>query len=117
MRKFSYGIVFTVGFFIRQFLLPNPFAQLGIYGSIINMIMSVFIGCISYFIVGRLYDKYSAPVIGSILYTFVYAVLVIELWLAFLFYPQKILIGIALGVTACVDGLVIKIIRRFFDVR
>ena len=74
-----YGIISLAGMFLRQFFLPNPFTNLfpnqG-YADIFNLFFGgVIIWFCAYFLTGRIYQKGEAPFIGSILYTFNYALI------------------------------------------
>ena len=70
-----YTFMVIISVFVRQFVLPNPFECLGDYAVLINWAASAVIGELSYIIVGKVYRKGSAPVIGSILYLFVYSMI------------------------------------------
>lgn len=72
-----YGLISALGIIIRQLYLPNPFESYGPAGELYNMILSAFIPPISYFIVGLIYQKWSAPAFGSFLYTIVYSAIVL----------------------------------------
>lgn len=79
-----YGIISLIGMLLRQFYLPNPFTNLfpnqG-YADIFNLFFGgVIIWFLAYFLTGRIYQKGEAPFIGSILYTFNYALITISFW-------------------------------------
>lgn len=68
-----YTVIVIASAFVRQFVLPNPFECLGDYAVLINWAASAVIGTLSYIIVGKIYRRGSAPVIGSILYLLVFS--------------------------------------------
>ena len=70
---------------VRQFVLPNPFECFGDQAILINWIAEPIIHAVAYGIVGLIYIRGSAPVLGSIAYLFVYAAIVGILWLCGLF--------------------------------
>ncbi len=112
MRKTIYIIIAFVGFMIRQFWLPNPFAPFGTYAELINLIVSGFLAIISYATVGTVYERNSIPFLGSILYLMVYCIYSAELWIAFRFYPNIFWVIIVLMLMIIGDALVIKMIRK-----
>lgn len=69
-----YYIFSVVGFVIRQFYLPNPFAPLGTNADGINLLFGGLLVPISYVMTGMIYQKGSEPAIGSILFFLVYMV-------------------------------------------
>ena len=71
--SFLYTVVVIASVFVRQFVLPNPFECFGVYAVLINEAATAVIGLIAYIIVGKIYRKGSAPVLGSILYLVVYS--------------------------------------------
>ena len=97
-----YVITSIVGSIIRTFLLPNPFVSLGNKAESINLIAGFIIPVIAYLSVGVFYTKGSAPVIGSMCFTIVYALIVgiihligvfnFRLWAIILFTVLYILI-------------------------
>ena len=85
-----YGIVSIMGSILRQVYLPNPFVNVfstqGI-ADLFNLVVgSVIIGFLSYFLTGCVYERGEAPAIGSLLYTFNYALI------TFSFYGISLLI-------------------------
>jgi uncharacterized membrane protein len=74
-----YGIVSIIGSILRQVYLTNPFV--GIFASqviadLFNLIIGgAIIGGLSYFLTGCIYERGEAPVVGSFLYTFNYALI------------------------------------------
>ena len=80
-----YKLVAIAGILIRQFCLPNPFECFGSSAELINLVAGGVLGMISYYLVGLIYEKGSAPVLGSILYSFVYTALTGALWLMGIF--------------------------------
>lgn len=69
-----YRIICLIGFFIRQFLLPNPFEHLGDISTIVNLIVGGVLIPLSYYITGLLYERGSDPVWGTILFNIVYII-------------------------------------------
>ncbi len=87
MKRFSfYGIISIIGYFIRTFLLPNPFVSMGDRAVIINYIAGLIIPVIAYVSVGVFYTKGSSPAFGSFCFTVTYAVIVGILYLVGLFH-------------------------------
>ena len=94
-RRGIYGIVAAISYFIRQFLLPNPFSSFE-YGELINFLAGGLIALIAYVIVGMIYNV-DLPVLGSILFLGVYTVINVELTATLFFYPNwwlVLLVGI-----------------------
>ena len=82
MKRFSlYGCISATSFFIRMFLLPNPFECFGAEGEIYNWIAEFVIHAISYGLVGLVYCKGSFPAYGSFLYLLTYSIFVGILWI------------------------------------
>lgn len=74
-----YSIIALISAWIRQFYLPNPFAN--IIDSSYADLFNIFIGgailhILAFVLTGCVYDKGSAPSIGSILYLFNYLVII-----------------------------------------
>ena len=72
-----YGIVSIIGSIFRQIYLPNPFVNVfatqGI-ADLFNLVVGgAIIGCLSYLLTGCIYESGEAPAVGSILYTFNFA--------------------------------------------
>ena len=91
-------IIYLVGFLIRQFALPNPFTPFGDSADSINLIVGGVFVPLSYFMVGLIYEKRSAPFWGSILFTIVYAINTGVTYLVCLVYPTvwlMVLIAVA----------------------
>lgn len=85
-----YGIVSILGSILRQLYLPNPFINIFDNLSIADLFNLIIGGAItsflSYFLTGCIYKKGEAPAIGSLLYTFNYALI------TFSFYGISLLI-------------------------
>lgn len=86
-----YGIVSILGSILRQIYLPNPFvnafATQGI-ADLFNLVVGgAIIGGLSYFLTGCIYESGEAPAVGSILYTFNFALI------TFSFYGISLLIN------------------------
>ena len=62
--------------FARQYYLPNPFECLGDKAALINLIAEPFIHALAFLLVGLIYRRGEAPILGSILYFITYAILV-----------------------------------------
>lgn len=74
-----YGIIALISAWIRQLYLPNPFVNIidSSYADLFNTIIGGTILHILAFALTRcIYDKGSAPFIGSILYLFNYAIII-----------------------------------------
>ena len=82
-----YKIIYLIGFFIRQFVLPNPFIPFGDNAELINLIVGGIFVPLSYIMVGLIYDNGSEPVLGSILFTIVYALNTGVTYIVCLAYP------------------------------
>lgn len=85
-----YGIVSIIGSIFRQIYLPNPFVNVlatqGI-ADLFNLVVGgAIIGCLSYLLTGCIYESGEAPAVGSILYTFNFALI------TFSFYGISLLI-------------------------
>ena len=85
-----YGIVSIIGSILRQIYLPNPFVNVfatqGI-ADLFNLVVGgAIIGCLSYLLTGCVYESGEAPAVGSILYTFNFALI------TFSFYGISLLI-------------------------
>lgn len=70
-----YAIIAIISILVRQFYLPNPFECFGDSAIIINWIAEPIIHAVAYGMVGLVYHKGDAPVLGSILYLGTYAVI------------------------------------------
>ena len=93
-----YKIIYLVGFLIRQFAFPNPFTPFGNDAELINLIVGGAFVPLSYFMVGLIYERGSAPAWGSILFTIVYAINTGVTYLVCLVYPTvwlMVLIAVA----------------------
>lgn len=93
-----YKIIYVVGFLIRQFCLPNPFAPIGTSAELINWIAGGLFIPLSYIMTGLIYDRGSEPAFGSILFNVVYAVNTGVTYLVCLAYPTvwlMVLIAVA----------------------
>lgn len=83
-----YKLIYIIGFLIRQFLLPNPFAPLGNNAELINWIVGGAFVPLSFIITGLFYDRGSEPAFGSFLFLVVYAVNTGIAYLVCLAYPM-----------------------------
>ena len=77
-----YFFVATVGAIIRNGILPNPFVFLGERAEIVNMIATIAIAILSFWIVGNVfgYESGDCPFLGSILYTLVYSMIIFVIY-------------------------------------
>lgn len=71
-----YALFTVVSVIIRQFVLPNPFECFGESAVLINWIAEPILHLIAYGLVGLVYIKGSAPLLGSIAYLGTYSLLV-----------------------------------------
>ena len=86
MRKISlYSLISLASVLVRQFLLPNPFECFGENAFLINWIAEPIIQIVAYMIVGRFYMSGSAPALGSLLFLFIYALIIGLLWILGIF--------------------------------
>lgn len=89
-----YEIISTLFWFIRQFLMPNPFEILGdgiminigdtpflLTPALLNWIAGLFLPLITFAFVGIYYRKNSEPALGSILYMFLFIIHTLLLYL------------------------------------
>lgn len=83
-----YKLIYIIGFLVRQFLLPNPFAPLGNNAELINWIVGGAFVPLSFFMTGLFYDRGNEPAIGSLLFLVIYAVNTGIAYLVFLAYPM-----------------------------
>lgn len=116
-----YRILATLFWFVRQFLVPNPFDALGegipvvlanipivLSPELLNWFADPIIAVLTYGVVGLYYIKRSDPELGSILYMIFYAIHIGLLYLMLSIYPivwLMILIGgiyLGLHVTAVI---------------
>ena len=77
-----YGIIHLGCFFIRQFLLPNPFMSICPESALgYNMILEVVLYPVAYFLSGILYVKHrDGPETGCLYYYLFYFGITIILW-------------------------------------
>lgn len=86
-----YHIIKLLSYFIRTFLLPNPFSPLGASAEIINIIFGIALVPITYCMVGLNYKKGSEPGFGSFLFLVVYAINSLVTYLVCKAYPNTVL--------------------------
>lgn len=72
---------------VRQFFLPNPFSTLRGVGELVNLVASGVFVPLSYFQVSMVYDRGSAPALGSILFTLFYGINTAVTYLIMFLYP------------------------------
>ena len=105
-----YRVIYFIGFIVRQFLLPNPFAPLGANADLINWIVGGALVPLSYIITGLFYDRGSEPALGSLLFFIVYAINTGITYLICLAYPMIwLMIVIAVAYLALVIFCAMKI--------
>ena len=77
-----YLFVAFIGGVIRNGFLPNPFVFLGESAEIVNIIATIAIALLSYWIVGKVfgYESGSCPALGSILYTITYSTIIFVIY-------------------------------------
>lgn len=68
-----YKLMAILSILVRQFLLPNPFEFFEEKAILYNWIAGLVLAPVSYFLVGVVYTRGSAPVLGSFLYLIVYS--------------------------------------------
>lgn len=67
-----YKLIAAISLLIRNFYLPNPFEHLKM-GVLINWGIGLILFPITFLVVGLFYERRSAPILGSVLYLFFYA--------------------------------------------
>lgn len=78
---YMYEIVKFVGFFVRQFCLPNPFeAMWPEQAFVLNWVFGLILLPVAYFITGLWYRRGEGAAIGSFLFNVVYIGLTLLLW-------------------------------------
>ena len=110
--------------FIRQFLMPNPFDVLGegitvtigeahvlLSPDILNWIAGFFLPAITFAIVGWYYARGAFPVLGSILYMIFFCLHTFILYLMSWAYPSVFLI-VLIGIAYIGLHVGIEILRR-----
>lgn len=72
-----YQLLRVISFFIRAYLCYCTIDNIPILNSILGEVISLYtiLWAISYFIVGKFYDKGSNPLLGVILYFIVYIII------------------------------------------
>ena len=77
-----YFFVATVGAIIRNGILPNPFVFLGESAEIVNMIATIAIAILSFWIVGNVfgYESGDCPALGSIFYIITYSMIIFVIY-------------------------------------
>lgn len=76
-----YELIKFVGFFVRQFFLPNPFETMWPEKAfLINLIAGAVLIPVAYFITGLWYRRGEGAAYGSFLFNLVYIVLSLALW-------------------------------------
>ena len=61
---------------VRLIFLPNPFECFGNAGFFINMFFEPIIHVIAFALVGLVYERGSAPILGSFLYMLAYSLII-----------------------------------------
>lgn len=84
-----YKLIYSLGFLIRQFVLPNPFTPFGESAELINLIVGGLFVPLSFIMVGLIYDRGSEPALGSFLFNLVYALNTGITYVVCLAYPVK----------------------------
>lgn len=106
-----YSIIRFISGFIRENMLPNPFEVLGekfnvdLFGLVLPMTPDLFmflletliLGGFTFFIVGRYYERGSAPAWGSFLYLAFYCIHIGLLQLMGKFYFNEIACGVIIA--------------------
>ena len=74
-----YKIIHIISALIRQFLLPNPFSNFfssQLYADLFNILLGgAILHVLAYIMTGIVYEKGSAPGLGSFLYLFNYCII------------------------------------------
>ena len=109
-KKGIYGLIAIASYFIRQFWLPNPFSMMK-NGILINYVVGGFLAIAAFILVGKIYRRGELPVIGSILFLFVYTIIHFEVFAAFYFYPNWVLVVTIITVFGIVDYCLVRLIE------
>ena len=104
-----YHIIHVISALIRQFLLPNPFSSFfsnQAYADLFNIVIGgAILHIMSYVMTGMVYEKNSAPGLGSFLYLFNYclitAIILLITWLIHNFW---------VAITVCVILYIILLV-------
>lgn len=111
MKKFSlYSVIATISVVLRQFVIPNPFASLGIFTSLLlNYLIETPLWLFTYSMVGIIYEACSCPALGSALYLLFYSlnVFLLSLICGSTFLWWAVMLGI-LYVVAIVTARIVK---------
>lgn len=115
-----YNIIHIISALIRQFLLPNPFSNLfsnQIYADLFNILLGgAILHVLAYIMTGIVYEKGSAPGLGSFLYLFNYCIItgtiILITWLIHNFWVAVI---ICIVVYIIVLMLLNKLSSRRYD--
>lgn len=76
-----YVIIRFIGLIIRQFILPNPFETMWPEQAfVINWAIGLVLLPASYVITGRWYHRGEDPMVGSLMFNFIYICLSLGLW-------------------------------------
>ncbi|MBR5179387.1 MAG: hypothetical protein IKW90_11385 [Lachnospiraceae bacterium] len=76
-----YVIIRFIGLIIRQFILPNPFETMWPERAfVINWAIGLVLLPTSYAITGRWYHRGEDPMVGSLMFNFIYICLSLGLW-------------------------------------
>lgn len=76
-----YELIKFVGFFVRQFCLPNPFETMWPEKAfLINLVAGAVLIPVAYFITGLWYRRGDGAAWGSFMFNVVYIVLSLALW-------------------------------------
>lgn len=108
-----YELLKFFGFFIRQFLMPNPFeSSFPEHAEVVNLLFGIILIPVSYFIVGRFYDRHrDGAAIGSLMFNIVYIAVTFAIWglLALLNWISDKWIAVLI----CTSAVVVMIVIGF----
>lgn len=108
-----YHIMSVLSLLIRQFYLPNPFECFGDIGVFSNWCAGIILAPLSYALVGLVYQRGSAPAVGSLLYLLAYSGLTAILWLLGLFsFSKWAIVGMTVIITMVI--VLISKVRNTF---
>lgn len=108
-----YHIMSVLSLLIRQFYLPNPFECFGDIGVFYNWCAGIILAPLSYALVGIVYQRGSAPAVGSLLYLLAYSGLTAILWLLGLFsFSKWAIVGMTVIITMVI--VLISKVRNTF---
>ncbi len=90
-----YKVIYSLGFLVRQFFLPNPFTPIGPMGELYNWCAGGLFFGLSYAQVSMFYRRGSDPAAGSLCFNLMYFVNTGVTYFIMLLYPLQWLMIVA----------------------